>query len=133
MQLTIHNFLNCFHTRFVSKFQIPDQIGTLIVLMHIVPFQKIFWPFTVLINYSSFLKMFAKGGEPSASHSQKLFLVARTFFPRSRSEQFSKQNTIHILNWPWETNFKGPKFSSFWSKKGLLSTYCLQTWHSKDV
>ena len=51
-------------------------------------YQKLFWPFTVWINCSSDLKMFA-----ISLKFQKFFSITRTIFSRSRSEQFWWRNT----------------------------------------
>ena len=57
-------------------------------------YQKLFWPFTVWINCSSDLKIFANS-RPSASNFKSVFFITRTifFFPvTSRSEQFLKKS-----------------------------------------
>jgi hypothetical protein len=58
-------------------------------------YQKLFWPFNVWINFSSDLKKTCKFSAFSLEF-QKIFLITKTIFSHSRSENFG--NKIPILH-----------------------------------
>ena len=72
-------------------------------------YQKLFWPFTVWINCSRDLKNFANCLQPQIS---KVFLITRTIFSHSRTEQFWYQNTIS-----WEKTLHTKLFFTFFMTK----------------
>ena len=61
-------------------------------------YQKLFWPFTVWINCSSDLKTFSNSRQLKfEANFKSFFLITRTIFSHSRSEQFIIINKIPFL------------------------------------
>ena len=97
-------------------------------------YQKLFWPFTVWINCSSDLKIFANS-RPSASNFKSFSRSLEHFFSYRRSEQFWKQNTktqprVLLLS---NFLFRWKKCTLFWRENPILLKYVVDSWQNLPV
>ena len=103
-KLQIKDFIKKAFQIFPVGFWIPNSFSilnpdcsNLLDLRNLEEQEKLFWPFTVWIDYSTDLKIFAKFSAFSLEF-RKFFSLTRTIFSHSRSGQFWKQNTIFLAN-----------------------------------